>query len=88
MLEAIISLVAAAVDVPTADPTPDAMISLVAAPVDVPIADPTPAMTTSLIAVAVDVPVAVPTASTAACCTDPDMGKEAIGSAAMPKSAI
>jgi hypothetical protein len=32
--------------------------------------------------------VAVPTASAAACCADPEMGKAAIGNAAMPKSAI
>jgi hypothetical protein len=64
------------------------MISLVADAVEVPAADATPDAMTSLTAAAVDVPVAVPTASTAACCADPDMGKAAIGNAAMPKSAI
>jgi hypothetical protein len=65
------------------------MISLVADAVDVPAADATPDAMTSLIAAAVDVPVAVPTDSAAAaCCADPEMGKAAIGNAAMPKSAI
>jgi hypothetical protein len=67
----------------------DAMISLVADAVDVPAADPTPDAMTSLTAAAVDVPVAVPTDSAAAaCCADPEIGKAAIGCAAMPKSAI
>jgi hypothetical protein len=56
--------------------------------VDVPTAEPTASNTASPTAAAVDVPVAVPTASAAACCADPEMGKAAIGNAAMPKSAI
>jgi hypothetical protein len=65
------------------------MISLVAAAVDVPAADPTEAKIASPTAAAVDVPVAVPTDSAAAaCCAVPDIGKAAIGCAAMPKSAI
>ena len=80
---------ASAVDVPAADPIPDVTASLIADTVEVPTADPTATRIVWLTAVAVDVPVAVPTAADAAsCCAVPEIGKAAIGCAAMPKSAI